>query len=103
MRRGKQQAGAAINPPYGLGGDPAAAAVILRIFGEFTEPYARPGLAEIAAGLNVDGIPTARGGQWHASTVGYVLRNPAYADLVGRDLFAAAQARRARLRRGPST
>lgn len=30
-------------------------------------------LREIAEGLNSDGIPTARGGQWHASTLQRVL------------------------------
>lgn len=30
----------------------------------------------IADGLTADGIPTARGGKWHPSTVAYVLRSP---------------------------
>ena len=102
MRAGKQRAGSAINPPYGLGDDPAAADVVRRIFAEFTEPYSRPGLAEIANGLNVDDVPTARGGKWYASGIRYILRNPAYADLVGGDTFARAQDRLQRLKRGPT-
>lgn len=108
MRQGKQQAGAAINPGYGLTSDPAAADVVRRIYQEFTEPFQtacglrRPALAEIAAGLNLDGIPTVRGGQWHASGVRYILRNGAYVHLVGEEVFAAAQDRLGRLRRGPT-
>ncbi|MEI6621730.1 MAG: recombinase family protein [Actinomycetes bacterium] len=38
-----------------------------------TEHQAGSSLRAIAAGLSADGIPTARGGQWHASTVKAVL------------------------------
>jgi DNA invertase Pin-like site-specific DNA recombinase len=36
-------------------------------------------LRTIAASLTSDGIPTARGGAWHASTVAHVLRSPSLA------------------------
>ena len=36
-------------------------------------------LRGIAAGLSADGVPTARGGSWHASTVAALLRSPALA------------------------
>lgn len=32
----------------------------------------------IARRLNAEGIPTKRGGSWHGSTVGYILKNPSY-------------------------
>jgi len=35
-------------------------------------------LRAIAARLNREGVPTKRGGDWHASTVSYVLKNPKY-------------------------
>jgi hypothetical protein len=91
-----------ISVPYSLGADVAAADVVRRIFAEFCERYIRPGLAEIARALNADGVATARGGQWHASTVGYVLRNPAYVrDVIDTELFEQARTRLARLRPGP--
>jgi hypothetical protein len=102
MRQGKQQAGRTINPAYGMDGDELAAATVRRIFAEFAEPYARPSLSEIADSLNLDEIPTRRGGRWHASTVRYVLRNLAYVDLVGADTFDAAQVRLSRLKPGPT-
>lgn len=40
--------------------------------------YKRMGLREIARHLNDNDIPTARGGQWHARTVKYILENPRY-------------------------
>ncbi len=79
MRQGKQQAGRTTSVPYGLG-DPAAADVVRRIYQEFTDPYRRPSLAELAHDLNVDQVVTARGGQWYASTVQYILLNPIYID-----------------------
>lgn len=36
-------------------------------------------LRAIAAGLTADGIPTAKGGSWHASTVAHVLKSVAHA------------------------
>jgi site-specific DNA recombinase len=38
----------------------------------------RVGYRAIARALNAQGIPTARGGQWHGGTVRYILRNPIY-------------------------
>ena len=52
--------------------DEQAAAVVQRIFDEFTRPCIRAGLSEIAEALNVDEILTQRGGRWHASTVRFV-------------------------------
>jgi hypothetical protein len=103
MRQGKQQAGRTISTPYGMDGDELAAATVLRIYMEFCEPYARPSLAEIADSLNVDEIPTRRGGRWYPSTVKYILANPVYVDLVGSDTFDEAQSRLSRLRPGPAT
>ena len=74
-----------------------------RIFDEFTRPYIRAGLSEIAAALNVDGVPTQRGGRWYASTIKYVLSNPVYVDvIVNRSTFDQAQSRLATLRMGPT-
>lgn len=52
-----------------------------------TERESGRSLRTIAAGLTADGIPTARGGAWHASTVAAVLRSPALrtASAVGWD------------------
>lgn len=88
--------------------DQVSAAVVRRIFDEFTELYTHASLSEIATGLNVDSIPTARGGRWYASTVRYVLLNRAYAGadgwpvLVGAATFDAAQRRIEVLRPGPA-
>ena len=89
--------------------DQESAAVVRRIFDEFTELYTHASLSEIAEALNVDGIPTKRGGRWYASTVRYVLLNRAYAGadgwplLVGAVTFEAAQRRMEALRPGPAT
>ena len=101
--------------PYGYVMDGAnrvvdgdTAAVVGRIFDEFTRLYTHASLTEISEGLNVDGIPTARGGRWYASTVRYVLLNRAYAGadgwpvLVGASTFEAAQQRMEALRPGPA-
>lgn len=103
MRTGKQQAGRTTSVPYGLD-DQAHADVVRRLFQEFTDPYRRPSLAELAQALNVDGIPTRRGGMWYASTLDYLLRNPAYVDgrIVDLDTWQAAQRRLAQLRPGPA-
>ena len=82
------------------------AAVVQRIFDEFTRPYIRAGLSEIAHGLNVDGIPTQRGGKWHASTVRYILANAVYAEechaIIGRGTYQQAQNRLTSMRKGPT-
>ena len=86
--------------------DPAQAAIVERIFSEFTRPYIRAGLSEIADGLNVDGVPTQRGGKWYASTVRYVLGNQVYAEgptaIVSRGAYDQAQSRLASMQRGPT-
>ncbi len=78
------------------------AAVVQRIFAEFTRPYFHAGLTEIAHALNVDGIPTQRGGQWHASTVRYILGNAGYVAIVGEEVYQVAQDRLAALCMGPT-
>lgn len=96
MRTGKQRAGRLVSKPI------SDQDVIRRIFYEFATGYRRVTLSEIATGLNLDSIPTARGGSWHPSTVRYVLSNSVYAGtVVTEDMFATAQARLQALRRGP--
>ena len=86
--------------------DEAEAAVVARIFDEFTRLHLHTGLSEIAAGLNMDGIPTQRGGRWYASTVRYILSNRVYADepraIVGRGTYQQAQNRLTSMRKGPT-
>ena len=82
--------------------DEGQAAVIVRIFDEFTRTYLHAGLSEIAEALNVDAIPTQRGGGWHASTVRYILANRRYVEIVGLAAFDAAQSRLVGLRYGPT-
>jgi hypothetical protein len=102
MRAGKQGAGRAISVPYGLDGDPVAVATVQRIYAEFCHPYAHATLSEIARGLNTDEVATQRGGRWHASSVRYILCNPAYVpEVINAELFEQAAARLARLRPGP--
>ena len=89
---------------WAIDGDQAA--VVRRIFAEFTRLYAHAGLTEIAAGLNVDAIPTQRGGKWHASTVRYVLSNATYATephaIISRAAYDQAQSRLVSMQRGPT-
>lgn len=102
MREGKQHAGRAISVPYGLDGDPVAEAVVRGIYADFLHPYAHATLSEIAKALNADEVATQRGGQWHASSVRYILSNPAYVPgVIDAATFERAQARLQRLRRGP--
>lgn len=56
--------------------DEEGAAVVREIFRLRDEGY---GLREIARLLNNRGVPTARGGRWHAGTVRYILSNGLYA------------------------
>ena len=91
----------------GLVIDAEAAVVVVRIFQEFTRTYIRAGLTEIAAGLNVDEVPTQRGGKWFASTVKYILANQVYAGddppaIISRDVYDRAQSRLALMQRGPT-
>jgi hypothetical protein len=103
MRTGKQKAGRLTSRPYGLDGDPDAVATVRRIFAEFIHPYRHATLSEIAADLNTDAVPTARGGRWFASGIRYILSNPVYSGtVVDAELFEAAAARLARLRPGPT-
>ena len=46
--------------------DPAEAEVVARIFSEYVSGKSA---RKIAAGLNRDGVPSPRGGQWNASTI----------------------------------
>ena len=91
----------------GLVVDAEQAAIVQRIFQEFTRTYIRAGLSEIAEGLNVDEVPTQRpGGRWYASTVRYILGNQVYAEephaLISRATFDQAQSRLASMQRGPT-
>jgi len=45
--------------------------------------YQRKGLREIARVLNEQGTPTARGGEWHAGTIKYILANQLYKGVMG--------------------
>lgn len=102
QRTGKQQAGGLTSVAYGLDGDPAAVAIVQRIFAEFCHPYLHATLSEIAKGLNLDEIPTKRRGRWHASTVRYILNNDAYAPaVVSEEMYNRAQQRLRFLRSGP--
>ena len=47
-----------------------------------TERASGRSLRAIAEGLTADGVPTSRGGSWHASTVASVLRSPALLTLT---------------------
>lgn len=84
-----------------------AADTVRRVFYDFCAIYSRPSLTEIAESLNTDGLRTARGAVWHASTVRYLLRNSAYLGdssrpaIVSPDMFETAQRRLDSLRPGP--
>jgi site-specific DNA recombinase len=54
----------------------------------------RKGLREIARVLNEQGIPTARGGEWHAGTIKYILANPLYKGVME---YSGIEAKRADL------
>ena len=87
--------------------DDAQAAVVARIFDEFTRLYAHAGLTEIAVGLNVDAIQTQHGGQWYASTVKYILANACYVDgerpaIISQEVYDLTQARLAAMQMGPT-
>ena len=66
-------------PDGGLEVVPEQARVVRRIF---QERRRRRTQAEIADGLNADGIPGPRGGRWHQARVGYIADNPKYRGLV---------------------
>jgi site-specific DNA recombinase len=54
----------------------------------------RKGLRAIARELNERGIPTARGKEWHAGTIKYILANPLYKGVMG---YSGIEAERADL------
>lgn len=54
------------------------APTVRKIFKAFNTGFS---LTDIARLLNSDGIPTSRGGRWHAATVRYILLNGFYAGL----------------------
>ena len=43
-------------------------------------------LRKIAETLNEDGVPTKKGGKWHASTVSYILKNDKYRGLMRHEI-----------------
>ena len=93
--------------------DDTQADTVRRIFELF---LAGNGLRRIADIVNQEGRPTGTGARWHASTVGYVLRNGAYCGytqwdgieskhgkmpaIISADDYEAAQTRLSTLRRG---
>jgi len=72
--------------------DEKQAETIKRIFK--MKRYQRKGLREIARVLNEQGIPTARGGEWHAGTIKYILANPLYKGVME---YSGIEAKRADL------
>lgn len=60
----------------------SAAPVIRSIFAEFV---AGESLTGIAAALNAQDVPTARGGKWYPATVRYILTNGFYAGIAQYD------------------
>jgi site-specific DNA recombinase len=75
-----------VRRPDGLQVDPAAAAVVRRIFAERVQGRT---LAEIATDLNADAVPSARGGVWQPATVQKIAGNPVY---MGRPAWNKRQA-----------
>jgi DNA invertase Pin-like site-specific DNA recombinase len=59
----------------GIEPDPDTAPTVRRIFRLRDEGET---LRAIADTLNAEGVPTKRGGNWHASTVSHILKNPKY-------------------------
>ena len=87
-----------------MGDAPAQTETVQRICEEFTHPYRHATLSEIANGLNLDEIPSRRGGMWHVSSVQYILLNPVYIDagIINVGTWQAAQRRLRQLRPGPA-
>ncbi len=102
-RTGKQKAGRLTSIALGLDGDPATVAIVRRIFSEFCGLYAHATLSEIARGLTLDEVPTARGGAWYPATVRYVLTNRDYVahEVISEDTYNRAQGRLQALKPGP--
>ena len=93
---------------------PAQAETVKNVFAWFVDGLP---MSTIAKQLNEDGATTAKGGQWYASTVKYILSNGFYAGLaqwgdnevggshpaiIDRPLYEAASSRLAALRPGPA-
>lgn len=72
--------------------DTARANTIRQIFE--MKRHQRKGLREIARVLNEQGIPTARGGEWHAGTIKYILANQIYKGVME---YGGVEAKRADL------
>lgn len=59
--------------------EPVKAAVVIQIFGWYTDPHQRVSLYWIAKKLSDDQVPTPKGGpRWNVATIRGILRNPAY-------------------------
>ena len=56
--------------------DPNTSSVVQRIFGEYTQNH--KSYKAISRALNADGIPSPRGGEWHAPTILEIIRNEIY-------------------------
>lgn len=93
--------------------DSSAAHWVREVFGRFNAGQA---MSKIAADLNAAGATTARGGEWHASTVRTILLNGFYAGLaqwdgvetqgnhaaiISRELYEQAQSRLDAIKPGP--
>lgn len=76
----------------GLTLDTEQLCTVKRIF--HLKRYKRMKLAAIARLLNVENVKTARGGNWYASTVKYILKNPIY---KGKLLYSGIKAFNAKL------
>jgi len=72
--------------------DEAGADTIRQIFK--MKRHQRKGLREIARVLNEQGTPTARGGEWHAGTIKYILANQLYKGVME---YSGIEAKRADL------
>jgi site-specific DNA recombinase len=72
--------------------DTAGADTIRQIFK--MKRYGKKGLREIARTLNEQGVATARGGEWHAGTIKYILANQLY---KGNMIYSGIEAKRADL------
>lgn len=72
--------------------DTAGADTIRQIFK--MKRYGKKGLREIARTLNEQGVATARGGEWHAGTIKYILANQLYRGVMA---YSGIEAKRADL------
>jgi len=71
--------------------DPNTSSVVQRIFTEYTQHH--KSYKAIVRALNAEGIPSPRGGEWHAPTILEIMRNEIY---VGRVIFNRRRFRRDR-------